>query len=240
MAAERIFCVPGESFLDVLDALHDQPAIDLVVTKHEGAAANMAEADGKLTGRPGICFGHPGAGRHARQHRRAYRPAGLHAHDPVRGADFPRPQGSGGVPGGGLRGCVRHDGQVGGRDRRSGPDSRDGGARLPGGHVRPARPGVVLALPEDVLDDLVDCADAEPYRTGGRPARRGCPGAGRRAGRGAPAAGDCRRRRLDRRRGARLRRLRQGVEPARGLRLPPTGRHRQPRPALHRPPRAWA
>ena len=54
--AERIFCVPGESFLDVLDALHDQPAIDLVVCKHEGAAANMAEADGKLTGRPGICF----------------------------------------------------------------------------------------------------------------------------------------------------------------------------------------
>src|SRR5215831_5469827 len=53
---ERIFCVPGESFLDVLDALHDQPAIDLIVTKHEGAAANMAEADGKLTGRPGICF----------------------------------------------------------------------------------------------------------------------------------------------------------------------------------------
>jgi len=54
--AERIFCVPGESFLDVLDALHDQPAIDLIVCKHEGAAANMAEADGKLTGRPGICF----------------------------------------------------------------------------------------------------------------------------------------------------------------------------------------
>jgi acetolactate synthase-1/2/3 large subunit len=42
----------GESFLDVLDALHDQPAIDLIVTKHEGAAANMAEADGKLTGVP--------------------------------------------------------------------------------------------------------------------------------------------------------------------------------------------
>jgi acetolactate synthase-1/2/3 large subunit len=52
----RIFCVPGESYLDVLDALHDVPEIDLIVTKHEGAAANMAEADGKLTGRPGICF----------------------------------------------------------------------------------------------------------------------------------------------------------------------------------------
>src|SRR6476469_1397084 len=54
--ADRLFCVPGESYLDVLDALHDTPEIDTIVSKHEGAAANMAEADGKLTGRPGICF----------------------------------------------------------------------------------------------------------------------------------------------------------------------------------------
>ncbi|WP_119157260.1 thiamine pyrophosphate-binding protein [Caldimonas tepidiphila] len=54
--ADRIYCVPGESFLDVLDALYDHPEIETIVTKHEGAAANMAEADGKLTGRPGICF----------------------------------------------------------------------------------------------------------------------------------------------------------------------------------------
>lgn len=53
---DRIFCVPGESFLEVLDALYDQKNIHLVVAKHEGAAANMAEADGKLTGRPGICM----------------------------------------------------------------------------------------------------------------------------------------------------------------------------------------
>ncbi len=53
---DRVFCVPGESFLEVLDALHDQPQIDLVVAKHEGAAANMAEADGKLSGKPGICM----------------------------------------------------------------------------------------------------------------------------------------------------------------------------------------
>jgi acetolactate synthase-1/2/3 large subunit len=52
----RVFCVPGESYLDVLDALYDTPEIDVVVAKHEGAAANMAEADGKLTGRPGVCF----------------------------------------------------------------------------------------------------------------------------------------------------------------------------------------
>ena len=53
---DRLFCVPGESYLDVLDALYDHPEIAVVVAKHEGAAANMAEADGKLTGRPGICF----------------------------------------------------------------------------------------------------------------------------------------------------------------------------------------
>lgn len=53
---ERVFCVPGESYLEVLDALHDAHGIEVVVTKHEGGAANMAEADGKLTGRPGICM----------------------------------------------------------------------------------------------------------------------------------------------------------------------------------------
>jgi len=53
---DRLFCVPGESYLEVLDALYDTPQIATIVAKHEGAAANMAEADGKLTGRPGVCF----------------------------------------------------------------------------------------------------------------------------------------------------------------------------------------
>jgi len=53
---DRIFCVPGESYLPVLDALYDVPEIAVVSARHEGAAANMAEADGKLTGRPGVCF----------------------------------------------------------------------------------------------------------------------------------------------------------------------------------------
>src|SRR5580704_10768362 len=52
---DRVFCVPGESYLDLIDALYDMPEVQIVVAKHEGAAANMAEADGKLTGRPGIC-----------------------------------------------------------------------------------------------------------------------------------------------------------------------------------------
>ncbi len=50
------YCVPGESYLAVLDALYDVPGIRNIVSRHEGAAANMAEAYGKLTGEPGICF----------------------------------------------------------------------------------------------------------------------------------------------------------------------------------------
>ncbi len=52
---DHIFCVPGESYLAVLDALHDA-TIDVTVCRQEGGAAMMAEAYGKLTGRPGICF----------------------------------------------------------------------------------------------------------------------------------------------------------------------------------------
>ncbi|ALJ38873.1 thiamine pyrophosphate-binding protein [Azospirillum brasilense] len=52
---ERVFCVPGESYLAVLDALHDS-AIRTINARHESGAAMMAEAEGKLTGRPGICF----------------------------------------------------------------------------------------------------------------------------------------------------------------------------------------
>jgi acetolactate synthase I/II/III large subunit len=53
----RVFCVPGESYLAVLDALHDvTDRIDTIVCRHEAAAANMAEAVGKLTGKPGIAF----------------------------------------------------------------------------------------------------------------------------------------------------------------------------------------
>ena len=53
---DTVYCVPGESYLPVLDALHDVPGIRTYVARHEGAAANMADAYGKLTGRPGICF----------------------------------------------------------------------------------------------------------------------------------------------------------------------------------------
>jgi acetolactate synthase I/II/III large subunit len=53
----RVFCVPGESYLAVLDALYDvKDRIETIVCRHEAAAANMAEAAGKLTGKPGIAF----------------------------------------------------------------------------------------------------------------------------------------------------------------------------------------
>lgn len=57
LGADTAFCVPGESYLPVLDALHDvEDRFRLVTCRQEGGAAFMAEAWGKLTGRPGICF----------------------------------------------------------------------------------------------------------------------------------------------------------------------------------------
>lgn len=53
---DRIFTVPGESFLAVLDALHDSPEIETVICRQEGGAAFMACADGAMTGKPGVCF----------------------------------------------------------------------------------------------------------------------------------------------------------------------------------------
>ena len=52
---EHVFCVPGESYLAVLDAFHDR-AINVTVCRQEGGAAMMADAVGKATGRPGVCF----------------------------------------------------------------------------------------------------------------------------------------------------------------------------------------
>lgn len=52
---ETVFCVPGESYLAALDALYDSP-IAVTVCRQEGGAAMMADAVGKLTGKPGVCF----------------------------------------------------------------------------------------------------------------------------------------------------------------------------------------
>ena len=59
---DRVFCVPGESYLPVLDALADEAAIDLVTCRHESGAGLMAVADAKMTDRPGVAFVSRGPG----------------------------------------------------------------------------------------------------------------------------------------------------------------------------------
>lgn len=59
---DRAFSVPGESFLGLLDALVERPAIDLVTCRHEGSASLAAVADAKLTGRPGVVMASRGPG----------------------------------------------------------------------------------------------------------------------------------------------------------------------------------
>src|SRR3954466_1905997 len=54
-SVKHVFCVPGESYLPVLDALHDS-GIAITICRNEGGASMMAEAHGKQTGRPGVCF----------------------------------------------------------------------------------------------------------------------------------------------------------------------------------------
>src|SRR3954471_16430614 len=55
--ADHVFCVPGESHLALLDGLYDErEKVRLIVCRHEAGAANMADAYGKLTGRPGIAL----------------------------------------------------------------------------------------------------------------------------------------------------------------------------------------
>lgn len=59
---DRVFLVPGESYLGILDALNDFPAIDAVTCRHEAGAGFMALADARLSGRPGIALVSRGPG----------------------------------------------------------------------------------------------------------------------------------------------------------------------------------
>jgi len=59
---DRVFCVPGESYLPVLDALFSRKSIDVVTCRHEGNAGYMALTDARLTGRPGVCLVSRGPG----------------------------------------------------------------------------------------------------------------------------------------------------------------------------------
>ncbi|QIB35004.1 thiamine pyrophosphate-binding protein [Ancylobacter pratisalsi] len=163
---ERAFGVPGESYLDVLDAMSDT-AIDFIICRQEGSAAMMAEASGKLTGRPGVCFVTRGPGS-------TNASAGVH----IAQQDS--------TP------MILFVGQISramrGREAFQEVDYRavfgtlakwaveiDDAARIPEVIARAfrvamqGRPGpVVVALPEDMLSDIVDVPDAprvEPTET---------------------------------------------------------------------------
>jgi acetolactate synthase-1/2/3 large subunit len=161
--ADTVYCVPGESYLAVLDALHDANSIRTFACRQEGGAAMMAEAYGKLTGEPGICMVTRGPGA-------TNASSGLH----VAMQDS--------TP------MILFIGQVG-RDamereafqeidyrRMFGQMAKwvaqiDDAKRVPEFIARAftvatsGRPGpVVLALPEDMLVETADVANAGPYR----------------------------------------------------------------------------
>ncbi|MEH6945061.1 thiamine pyrophosphate-dependent enzyme [Bacillus sp. JJ722] len=59
---DKVFCVPGESYLSVLDGLYNHESIELISTRHEGGAAFMAEAYAKASGKVGVCMATRGVG----------------------------------------------------------------------------------------------------------------------------------------------------------------------------------
>jgi acetolactate synthase-1/2/3 large subunit len=158
---ERVFCVPGESYLALLDALYDTP-IKVTVARQEGGAAMMAEAWGKLTGRPGVVMATRGPGA-------TNASAGLHV-----GRQDSTPM-------------LLLLGQVGrgmlGREAFQEVDFRkffsevsksveeiESASRIPeifsrAMHAATAgRPGpVVLSMPEDMLRETAEVQDAEPW-----------------------------------------------------------------------------
>ncbi|MDA8445222.1 thiamine pyrophosphate-binding protein [Paracidovorax valerianellae] len=158
---QQLFCVPGESYLAVLDALHDAQ-IAVTVCRQEGGAAMMAEAQGKLTGQPGICFVTRGPGV-------TNASAGIHiAHQD----STPLIVFVGQVARGALGREAFQEldyGAVFGTMAKW-VVQIDDAARVPemvsrAFHVATSgRPGpVVVALPEDMLTDAVQVADALPY-----------------------------------------------------------------------------
>jgi acetolactate synthase I/II/III large subunit len=158
---DSIFCVPGESYVAVLDALHDTPDIRVIACRHEAAAAHMAEARGKLDGRPGVAFVTRGPGS-------THASIGVHI---ARQDSTPMILFVGQVARGirGREGFQEIDyAQVFGGLAKWAAEIDDA-RRIPelvarAFHVAMSgRPGpVVLALPEDMLRDEVDVADVPP------------------------------------------------------------------------------
>ena len=160
--AERVFCVPGESYLAVLDALHDAN-IPVTVCRQEGGAAMMAEAHGKLTGRPGICMVTRGPGAtnaSAGVHVAAQDSTpmilfigqierGMREREAFQEVDYRQMFG----------GIAKWVAEIDHADRVPEFISRAYHVATSG------RPGpVVLALPEDTLVELADVAQPEPWK----------------------------------------------------------------------------
>ena len=168
---DRIFTVPGESFLAVLDALHDVPEIETVVCRQEGGVTFMACADGAMTGRPGIAFvtRGPGAtnasiGVHVAM--QDSKPMVLFIGDVDRGMRD-------------REGFQEVDFQAMFAPLCKWAARIDDAARIPEYVARAysvaisGRPGpVVLALPEDMLKDVVEAMDRQRVT---RPAQPVCP-----------------------------------------------------------------
>ncbi len=159
--ADTVFSVPGESFLALLDGLYDSP-IRLITCRHEGGAANMADAYGKLTGRPGIAVvtRGPGATQASVGVHTAFQDStplillvGQVASDQeereaFQEIDFRRMFGP----------MAKWVAQIDRTDRIPEYVARAFSTACAG------RPGpVVLALPEDMLSAQTDARDAEPF-----------------------------------------------------------------------------
>jgi acetolactate synthase-1/2/3 large subunit len=164
---DLIFGVPGESYLAALDALRDSP-IRFINARHEAGAANMAEAAGKLTGRPGVCFltRGPGATQGAVGVHTAFQdstpaifligqvPRGELGREALQEVDFRAM----------FAPLCKWAEQVEDAERIPEIIRRAYGVAMSG------RPGpVVLALPEDVLAQQVSVADAKRFEVA-RPA----------------------------------------------------------------------
>ena len=158
---EVIYGVPGESYLAALDALHDVP-IRFVNARHEAGAANMAAADGKLTGRPGVCFvtRGPGAMHGAVGVHTAFQdsapmlylvgqvPRGERGREALQEVDFRST----------FAPLCKWSEEV--IDARRLPELVRRAFQV----ATSGRPGpVVLSLPEDVLAQTAEVADATPY-----------------------------------------------------------------------------
>ncbi len=157
-----VFCVPGESYLAVLDALHDCD-VTVTVCRQEGGAAMMADAAGKLTGRPGICMVTRGPGATNASH-------GIHiAHQDSTPLILFVGQ---------IERSARERGAFQELDYRQAfggiakwATEIDNAARIPeivarAFHVATSgRPGpVVIGLPEDMLRELAQVPDAPAFR----------------------------------------------------------------------------